>query len=710
MKLVTGVDIGGTFTDCVILDEQGNYHIGKVLSTADDFSAGMLGSIDEARQRAGAPAGDSYEGIKLVCHGCTVTTNALLNENGARVGLLITRGFEDTLVIGRVLDRTVGLRESELMNYQKASKPAPIVPRTLTRGICERMDRYGKIISPLDMEDVRLQVEELVSRGVDAVAVCLLWSFLNPSHEKMIKDFIQKKYPQLYVVISSELLPVIKEYERANTTAVNCFIGKVLEAYLGKAQASLVTRGYKGELLVMQSNGGLSPSATVRKTPVTTVNSGPVGGIVASQVIGELMDSSNIITTDMGGTSFDVGLIVNGLPVVSSTLVIGRRMLMVPCVEITTIGAGGGSIAQVDEMGLLTVGPMSAGADPGPACYGRGGQNATVTDADLVLGYLDPEDFLGGRMKLDLNRAREAIDTRIAGKMGTSVEEAAAGILEVINAHMADLVRQVTVERGYNPKDFSLFAFGGAGPCHCVAYGADLMVSKIVVPPMQTVFSAFGVNQSNIKHSYSFANPMTIGSDTSNIEPDTLNSIFTTLQKQASHQLALDGIQDGIALYNSLDMRYKGQAQELTILLPWSGGLTRENLGELHNYFEREYSRLYTSAAILKDAQVEIITFRVEATAPPLLKMPLKKRLLAGSDPTRALMGQRPVYWPKNKAYSPTKVYKGENLQPGNTIAGPALIQFYGSTIVLEAAYNLRVDEYLNCILTAASRGWAPTK
>lgn len=553
MKHVTGVDIGGTFTDCVILDEEGHYHIGKSLSTPADFSEGMLGSIDDARERAGILAGGSYEDIQLVCHGCTVTTNALLSENGTKVGLLITKGFEDTLVIGRILARTVGLRESELMNFQNASKPAPVVPRTLTRGVSERIDCDGKIISPLDMEDVGNKVGELVSLGVDAVTVCLLWSFRNSLHEKKIKNFIREKYPQLYVVISSDLLPVIKEYERANTTAINCFIGRVLEEYLKKAEASLVNRGYRGELLVMQSNGGLSPSSAVRKTAVTTLNSGPVGGIIAAQVIGELIGLSNIITTDMGGTSFDVGMVVNDVPVFSPTIVIGRRMLMVPTVEITSIGAGGGSIAEVDEMGLITVGPMSAGAEPGPACYGRGGQHATVTDADLILGYLDPDQFLGGRMKLDLSLARKAIQTQVAGKLGIPVEEAAAGILEVINSHMADLVRQVTVERGYHPKDFTLFAFGGAGPCHCVAYGVDLKVDAIVIPPMQTVFSAFGVNQSNIKHSYSFASPMTIGADTSNMEPDTLNSIFKTLKDRAVKQLDADGIADVIGSQHSSD-------------------------------------------------------------------------------------------------------------------------------------------------------------
>ncbi len=699
MKNIVGVDIGGTFTDCVIIDEAGNYSIGKSLSTPLNLSDGMLQSIDVAKERAEVPSNGFYQNIQLVCHGSTTATNALLEGQGAKVGLLITKGFEDTLAIGRILARTVGLRESQLMDFQKADKPAPIVPLTLTRGISERIDRDGQIISPLDMEDVSQKVGQLVSLGVKAIAICFLWSFRNPVHEQKTKEFIIAKYPQLYVVTSSELHPVIKEYERANTTAINCFLGPVLEDYLQKAESSLDSRGYRGELLVMQSNGGLSPSSMVRKTPVTTINSGPVGGIIASQVIGELIDLSNIITTDMGGTSFDVGLIVNGFPVLSPTLVIGRRMLMLPNVEITSVGAGGGSIARVDEMGLLTVGPMSAGADPGPACYGRGGKNATVTDADLVLGYLDPDYFLGGRMKLDMSAAKDAINANVAKNLGISVDEAAAGIHKVINSHMADLVRQVTVERGYDPADFTLLAFGGAGPCHCVEYGADLNVQNIVVPPMQTVFSAFGINQSNIKHSYAFASPMIIEADASNIDAETVNSIFQRLQHEALTQMEANGIGQDITLYKSLDMRYKGQPQELVIQLPWSGNITAENVSDIPNLFERQYAMLYTPAAVLKQAKIEIINFRLDAVAPPPLRMHLRKLELTKSDLSEALRGERQVYWLQDNTYHPTKVYYGEKLKSGNSVAGPAVIEFYGSTIALPPGFNLLVDHYLNCII-----------
>jgi N-methylhydantoinase A len=450
----------------------------------------------------------------------------------------------------------------------------------------------------------------------------------------------------------------------------------------------------------MQSVGGLSPSEEVKKTSVATLYSGPVGGIVGAQMLGRLLGEENIITTDMGGTSFDVGLIVDGMPQRARTTLIGRYITMVPSIEAISIGAGGGSIAWIDEPPALRVGPQSAGADPGPACYGRGGELPTVTDCDVILGYINPDYFLGGRMKLDVKRAEESVRRHVAERLGMSVVEAAAAVYEIVNAHMADLVRKVSIERGHDPREFTLFAFGGAGPTHCTAYGPELEVKSIVVPRLQTVFSAFGIAQSDIKHFYSRSYPMVLEEDVEKMDLNTINSIFRELSRQAMQQLSLDGVERGFTLSKSFDVRYRGQIHELTIALPWDGDLGYDQLREVRGLYERQYEMLYGSGAASKMATPEIITFRLDAIASTPFQAKLRPYPDAGSDPSSALVGRRPVYWLGEKDFLPADIYIGEKLLTGNRIRGPAVIELFGSSIPLPPGQQLSVDRYLNFIIT----------
>ncbi|MCL6593608.1 MAG: hydantoinase/oxoprolinase family protein, partial [Alicyclobacillus sp.] len=419
-------DTGGTFVDLVICDETGEYAFTKVPSTPQDPPAGIVAGIAELAKLTGLELTALLAATQRLFNGTTVTTNAMLEGKGARTGLLITKGFEDTLVIARVLGRTAGLEEDRLLDYRHTDPPLPVIPREWVRGVTERMDAAGDVVVPLRLDEARQAVQELVQQGIEALAVCLLWSFRNPQHEQQIVRMVRAEFPQLQVVASSELVPILREFERANTTAVNAYLRPIFHRYADGLQRRLHTAGYPHEPLIMQSIGGLAPADEIKETPITTLLSGPVGGVMASVKLGELLGKSHLITTDMGGTSFDVGLVVAGQPLKTPLTLIGRQMVAIPTVDIVTVGAGGGSVAWLNEVGTLQVGPASMGARPGPACYGKGGTIPTVTDADVVLGYIHPDFFLGGRMRIQPDLAAAAIRTYVADPMGMDVVEAAA--------------------------------------------------------------------------------------------------------------------------------------------------------------------------------------------------------------------------------------------------------------------------------------------
>jgi N-methylhydantoinase A len=700
---VISTDSGGTFVDGVILDDQGRAFIGKAPTTPGQPSIGILGAVEAAAEMAGIAPAEVLANCRMFFNGTTVTTNAMIQRRGAKSGLIITEGFQDTLIIGRVKSRWIGLDEGELLNFNRVQRPAPVVPLELTRGVNERIDCFGKVIKSIALSEVERLIDELVLLGIESLAVCLLWSFKNPSHELAVADLARRKYPHLYVVASSDLVPAIGEYERANTTAVEAFLGPTLRAYLSDIDRSLTNAGYKGEMLVMQSIGGLAPASGLTHAAVTTLHSGPVGGIVAACKLGELIGEKNLITADMGGTTFDVGLVVDGKPQTAQMTVMERNLLMVPAVEAISIGAGGGSVAWLDVAQALHVGPQSQGAHPGPACYGRGGELPTVTDADVVLGYINPATFLGGHMSLDADLARKAIKTHVADPLGMSVEASAQAIYEIVNAHMADLVRRVSIERGHDPRDFAMVAFGGCGPTHATGYGVESQVRRVIVPPTATVFSAFGIAQSEIRHFFTRTCVRVISGEL-RLADDLLrelNAHFAELKSRAEQQFQRDGVDPDKRLYRRIaDLRYLTQVHEVTVPFRMDEPVTAESLRLLVSDFKDAYERLYGAGSNPSEGAIEIVTLRLDASAKTPSEFRPRRHQHGGAAADQAFLRHRQVWWKEFGGYHSTPTFLLEEMRPGNVIEGPAVVESYGTTIPLHGGQRAELDEWLNLIVT----------
>ncbi|MBI4445833.1 MAG: hydantoinase/oxoprolinase family protein [Acidobacteria bacterium] len=689
-----GIDVGGTFTDLVLLDDSGHTRQFKAPSTPRDPSQGILEAVEVASRQMGLPAEDLLGRVLIFAHGSTVATNAILERRGAKVGLITTRGFEDTILIMRGLGRVAGLSESEITHYSRTDKPVPVVPRTLIQGVMERIDYKGAVVAPLNLEDAERAVESLARKGVESIGICLLWSFANPTHEEELKAIIEKRLPHVSVTASSQLIPVIGEYERTATTVLNCYVQPVLRVYMEKLGELLKSKGLKRSPMIMQCTGGVVPTAEANEKPIFTLNSGPVGGIVASSFLGGLLGYENLLNTDMGGTSFDVGLIANGSMLMTAPSIVARYHVSVPMVEITSIGSGGGSVAWID-VNKLRVGPQSAGADPGPACYARGGEEPTVTDANVILGYLNPDYFLGGRIQLNRKLSEEVIKRKIAETLQMDTVEAAAGIYEVVNAQMSDLLRKVTVERGYDPREFVLFAYGGAAPIHCAEYGKDLGVSQIIVPLLSSTHSAFGIAVSDLNHSLSISEHIVLPAKVDRIEAN-----FKRLEERALEMLKREGVyQESSLLQRTLDMRYGRQVHE--IIVPVPGRLTTpEDLEAVIAEFEKRYEMLYGKGAAFKEAGVEIITFRIMASA-RTPKPVLKRSQPTSSDSWQALKSRRMAFFRPSGGFTETPIYDSEKLRAGHELTGPAIVESATTTIVIPPGRKGRVDEYLNFIISA---------
>jgi N-methylhydantoinase A len=699
---IVSTDSGGTFVDAVILDGAGRLTIGKSPTTPEDPAKGIIAAVGAAAARAGLDLRSVLGQCAMFLNGTTVTTNAMIQRTGAKTGLITTRGFEDTLIIGRVRSRWVGLDETALADFKNVERPPPVVPTSLIRGVAERIDCFGKVMFPLDLTEAENAIDELVNTGIESLAVCLLWSFRNPEHEAAVAALARRKYPSLYVVASSQLVQTMGEYERANTAAVDAYLGPTLNRYLAKIGASLSSAGYDGELLVMQSIGGLAPASGLLQAAVTTLQSGPAGGIIAAQKLGQLIGEPNVITADMGGTTFDVGIVVDGRPQTAKTSVMARNLLLVPAVEAISIGAGGGSIAWLDSANALHVGPRSQGARPGPACYGRGGTLPTVTDADVVLGYINPDRFLGGGMQLRADLAYDAIRNHIAHPLGVSVEAAAQAIYEIVNAHMADLVRSVTVGRGFDPRDFAVVAFGGCGPTHCTGFGPDCQPRRIVVPPAATVLSALGIAQSDIKHFHTrtFVRPVDSKADAQVELLKELNSHFEELIALTTAQFEREGIPlEQRTFMRSLDIRYRKQVHELTIPIAASGRVDGAALAAVIDDFVRTYERIYGADSSIGKSGLELATLRVEGIAKIPRNHDTPRRERGSSSPTAASLGRRKVWWKHFGGFRDTDTFQLEKLVSGNVVEGPAVIEGYGTSIPLHPGQRAQLDEWLNLII-----------
>lgn len=673
-----GIDIGGTFTDFVIMgEEDGRIRLEKTPTTPGDIWRGILDGLTRAEV-------DLTE-ISMIIHGMTVGLNCFLEKQGDITGLITTRGFRDVYEIGRV--------NREEMYDLFYRKPEPLVPRELRIEVTERLDASGGILVPLREDEVVDAARFFRREGVTSVAVCLLHSYANPQHEQRVREILAQEYPEAQVTVSSELAREWREYERTSTTAINAYILRTVGDYLAKITAGLRDRGYARPFYVNQSSGGVMSVASAAGKPVHTLMSGPSGGVVSTAHIGNLLGIPNLISFDMGGTSTDVSVIFGGHTRITSEVRIERHPIMVPAVDIHSIGAGGGSVSWLSSMGVLSVGPKSAGAMPGPVCYGRGGTEPTVTDANLVLGRL-PQTILGGRMSLDAEGARRSILEKVADPLGLNLAEAASGILRIVNTKMAYAIRAVTIQRGLDPKDFALVAFGGAGPMHACDVAAELDIPTIVVPLAPGAFSALGMVVSDVRHDF----VRTSLRRTEEVDLGGLDALYAEMLREAESVMAGE-LPDGgeVIVERFIDMRYIGQEYSVRLPIP-PGDLTRDILGAIRLEFDRLHERTYGHASPTE--QTEIVSARVVSRG--ILRRPRFEELPSGGRQPQpgAQIGTVQAWFGEAQAPVEAAVFAREELLADNQILGPALVVEHGCTTVLNPEYRLRVDQLGNLIIT----------
>ena len=677
------VDTGGTFSDFVALNEEtGKLSIAKLPSTPDNPSRAIIAGIEELI----ATAGGSTE-IGYFCHGTTVGTNALLEGKGAKTGLLVTEGFRGIYPVGEQA-RPYGAAIFDVMY----DKPAPLIPQSLTGEVKERVDFRGNVVQALDEAALRKTVRQLTAENVGSVAVCLLFSFLYPAHEARVREIVREEIPECDVSLSCEVLPQIREYYRLSTTVINAYLQPILSHYIAELDRRLERVGVATrQKYIMQSNGGMATFAAAARRAVTTVLSGPAGGVTAGVLAGRMIGLANIITFDMGGTSCDVALVKDGEPLLSSRGQIAERDLALPMLDINTVSAGGGTIATVDRFGMLQVGPASAGAVPGPACYGRGGEMPTITDCNLVLGYLGEDGFLGGRMRLEASKARTAIMSKVARPLGLDLIDAAEGIVRIIDVKMQEAIKAISTMRGHDLRDFMLFAFGGAGPLHAGRICDELGMAGVIVPLYPGVFSAIGLLMSDVKHGYirSKLAPLT------EVAPEEVNHIFDQMTAQALAELRGDGFApDRIRVERALDMRYAGQGYEIAVPCP-AEPLRPSDLKELRMGFDQRHQSAFGHMA--PEEPVEIVSYRVRSLGllPPI-EMP--KFPPAGAALEDARRGSRRVRFDGAELDCP--IYRRDQIDVGTNFAGPAILEQLDCTTVVRPGQIARVDEWKNLIVT----------
>jgi N-methylhydantoinase A len=699
LSYVIGVDTGGTFTDCVLLRSDGQLLWGKAPSTPKDFARGVIDAVKATAEPLKLPLQEILRDTSVFVHGTTVSTNAFLTRSGAKTGLLTTKGHEDAILIGRVHQKVAGLVEEELINVASLKKAVPIVPRPLIKGITERVDWEGDLVVPLDRKEVAEAVKDFHSKGVTSIAICFLWSFVNPGHERAAREVVKEAFPDMFVTISSDLAPVIKEYERVATTSLNAYLSPVTAGYISRLQERLGERGYRHRLHIMGCMGGIMTAEVASQKSALTLYSGPVGGAIGAAALGAKLGYPNIITSDVGGTSFDVGLIVNGEPQLAAAPMAGKYHILSPMVDIVSIGAGAGSIGWLEpKTGVLRVGPQSAGADPGPVCYGTGGEEPTVADADLVLGRLNPQYFLGGKMRLDRDRALSAIEDKIAHPLNMDVIEAARAVVDIVDAHMADLVRKVTIGRGYDPRNFHLLAFGGAGPTHVGAYARDVGVKSAIIPRTAGVFSAFGISGADMVHISEVSDPMIMPGNIKRMDKN-----FVDLEAELIERLEADGFSSKeIRLNRFLEMRYRRQVHGVFCPMPRKEFMASD-IKSIIEIFDRMYEQKYGQGTAYREAGIEATTFRVVGIG-PMTKPSMKEHPQGKADARSALKEKRAVYFGEFKEMRVCEIYEYDRLAPGNRIEGPAIIEGPHTTVVIHPKQWASVDNYLNLILHLGRR------
>jgi N-methylhydantoinase A len=654
-----GIDVGGTFTDATLIDgESGRLTSAKAFTTPHDRSQGVIGAIRAVL----AESGIAPERVREVVHGSTTGTNALIERTGARTGLLVTAGFRDVLEIGRVMRPAEGLYDMSV------DRPPPLVPRRLCLEARERIGPHGEVLVALDDASVEVAAAEFARQGVEAVAVCFLFSFLNPEHERRAGAILARRLPDAAISLSHTISPEYREYERASTAVMNGYLSPIMNAYLGRLQPRIDELLPGAKLFIIQANGGATTVENARRRAVATVNSGPAGGVVAAAWYGRAHARDRIVSVDMGGTSFDIGLVENGASQVTTEGSFQGLPVKLPIIDLHIIGAGGGSIAWIDAGGALNVGPRSAGAEPGPACYGRGGKDATVTDANLVLGRLDPVLFHGGRTALDVAAARAAVG-RIAEPLGLTLEEAALGIIKVVNANMVKGIATVTVQRGIDVREFALLSFGGAGGVHAIDLAEALEMAEVIVPPLPGVFSAVGLLAADVRHDFVRALGGIVSTE---VDPDRLEQLFQEMENEAKTVLAAEGFAgSAVRLVRSADLKVVGQTYELTVPLPQGGPVTDVGIAALVDAFGRLYRERY--AFFFEGEPIELVNLRLAAFG---ANEPIKLQTFdpSSDDPEPARIGRRPIYFEK-AGHLDADVFARDRLRPGMIVRGPAMVE-----------------------------------
>ncbi len=694
MQFVVGIDIGGTCTDCVVVDETGRLTIAKAFSTPSDFSKGILDVLKVAADMLGTTAENLLANTRLFLHSTTVAENAIVDHTLCKAGLLVTRGFEDVLYMTRGgYGRWSGLSEDEKKNIIDTDKPETLIPLPMIKGIVERSDVAGSVLQRPADEDIEKALRELVSSGAEAVGVCFLWAFRNPENEQQVKRVAQKIFPNLFFTMSSDLAPVEGEYERTATVALNAVLGPIVAGYLSRLAVRLEGSGFKGTLLVMQAHGGLLRAQDAPARAVGMIESGPIGGLVGSKVLGDRLGIQNILVTDMGGTTFKAGVIRNGHIEYEREPRVYRYHYSLSKMDMVSIGLAGGSIIAVDPFtGLPKLGPKSAGSDPGPVCYGFGGQDPTVTDVDLILDYLNPRFFLGGRSGLNRDLAMKVFKEKVADPLRMDPIEAAGSVYRLANSMMYDLLHRQTVEKGLDPREYALFVSGGTASMHMPAIAKELGVNKVVIPPSASVHGAFGLVSSDVVYTDVTAVTLRVP-----VKPEKINEIYSALARNVTERLMVAGFKrEAISTERSVYMRYRQQVHVIPTPVDVKENLSEADIESVCNRFEALYAERYGKEAGYREAGMEMVSFHIRGIAhlqrPDWLEQPR-----GGSDPAAAYVETRDSYFGK---IMKARCYDFTKLAAGNEVVGPAIIWTPITTIVVQPGQTAACDPHKNIVIT----------
>ncbi|RKX45810.1 MAG: hydantoinase/oxoprolinase family protein [Verrucomicrobia bacterium] len=680
MNNVLGVDIGGTFTDFSLIDQNGRITIWKEPTTPHDRAEAIRLGVRSLAGQLGVDLKEFLGSLDLFVHGSTIATNTVIERNGPKTALICTEGFRDIVTFrdGFKPDR---------YNIQM-QPPEDFVPRYLRVPVTERVNYAGEIVKPLDEQSVRAAAAKLKAEGVESVAVALLWSIMNGEHERRVRAILGEELPDVPVVLSSDVLPMIREWERTTCTVLSSYVLPRIADYMVDLEKFLHDNGFPHPLLIMQLNGGTSTVSKILQRPIYTLASGPAAAPVSGLHCSERIGIKDVITVDMGGTSFDVSMVSGGTPTLTRELRVHDMPVGVAAVDVHSVGAGGGSIAWIDKGGALQVGPESAGADPGPVCYGQGGVDPTCTDANVVLGYINPDYFLGGRREMKTGLSRDAIEAKIAEPLGLSVSGAAHGIFQIINNNMVDAIRVVSVERGIDPRDYALVVGGGAGAIHAGMLGRTLGMKKAIIPRYSGVFCSFGMIVSDVRHDYMQA----YAANTDHFDLEGANKVITALERKALDDMIEEGFPEGtVTMTRFADAKYPAQIHELTIPLHNGGPLTEADVKDMAESFHDLHERMYTYC--VRDSSVDLFHWRVVAhrqvQAPATPEQPR-----SGEAISVASKGTRQVYFGDINAYRETDIYDGDRLDHGMAVTGPAVVEQETTTVVVFPGQKLEVNKF----------------